>query len=584
MSDDSKTTTTNDNAMLFDDQPARIDGPKQPDVVDWYGLPIPNDDAATDNAQTSNDQPHHIDGPDHPGYSDDGLPMPIPDPIKGPASLSAHYGRCGLKVGDFVTTIVADDGVARTGSVIAVRRASGKNPDDDMIVVAQIPHGRFETQRRYLMPTIPPRGVLNDLGLLRDELEDARRLLERERRESEARLAEIERLKGVERQCGNLERRCEAYSRSIDEALETNKELREDVQERENIIANQGRAYSDARNELDHERTVCRNALAEGEAQRARAALWCAAAQDALDQMGEWRRAAGDEREANAKLIEERDAARHQSDLDLAIIREKGSTLTGFVEGLHALRPTPADAERIVEIPIINHRGEGRTMRLLAATCQLTHEPTEHYPRPSLKLTGFDVDRHALRTIEIGQTPCPPAAKPPMTLDDYACHVFRLINEEWSGMSWEVTRHVYDLPAIQGLKVRVGLKGDITGEMAVYLLPMAEHDGERDPQTGEPVVAWIAHVGKPGARLGECETYMTTCPLSAIYGAMRAFDARATPPAPPSTPTPATPSIESHPSDGVTIRMTSPDAVSSDVASMVAASMEADLSRIPDQQ
>lgn len=94
-----------------------------------------------------------------------------------------------------------------------------------------------------------------------------------------------------------------AKLREADEAI---KELREDVQARENIIANNGRAYGDVRRELDHERGVSREALESAEAQAKRGDLWQDAAHDALEQAKLWRERAQEERAACARIMDER--------------------------------------------------------------------------------------------------------------------------------------------------------------------------------------------------------------------------------------------------------------------------------------
>jgi hypothetical protein len=137
-------------------------------------------------------------------------------------------------------------------------------------------------------------------------------------------------------------------------------------EERDNMRANNRRLLDDARAENDH--------------------LWgkIAAAQARADV---WQRAL---HEALARVAELEGEQRKHSE----IVRD--------VERAHEMSEAQRNAETTC-IPITNHRGEQRIMRLATRTVRVHTAPTEHHPGDGLKITGWDVDRQAERTIEVAQ-------------------------------------------------------------------------------------------------------------------------------------------------------------------------------------
>lgn len=159
------------------------------------------------------------------------------------------------------------------------------------------------------------------------------------------------------------------------------------------------RAYEIERqkHEIAHIESREREALAEAAAQRERADVWQAAAQNALDQLARWRKQAIEEA-ARCKAI----AAAFHDEGRLRYADQ--SRLTGLLDGMDRAKGISAEeGARVAKLEIVNHKGERRVMQLLASTCLLHHEPTEHYPRRTLKVTGYDIDRAAMRTVEIAQ-------------------------------------------------------------------------------------------------------------------------------------------------------------------------------------
>lgn len=172
--------------------------------------------------------------------------------------------------------------------------------------------------------------------------------------------------------------------------------LEEIVDLRETI--EQGRRYADGlsrENEETHERWG--KACVTSEDQRERADVWQRSTQDALSQVAELRSVLKGERERNANLeraleSQYQDTKRHQGQLTML--------LRGLDEGASI---KANDASRLFCLPIVNHKGEHRVMRLLASSCRLHHEKDTRHPSSGPKITGYDVDRQALRTVEIEQ-------------------------------------------------------------------------------------------------------------------------------------------------------------------------------------
>lgn len=160
-------------------------------------------------------------------------------------------------------------------------------------------------------------------------------------------------------------------------------ERAEQVAHDENTAALRARLAA-AEEERDNMRANNRRMMDEARAENDR--LWgkIAAAQARADV---WQRAL---HEALARVAELESEQRKHSE----IVRD--------VQRAQEMSEAQRNAETTC-IPITNHRGERRIMRLATRTVRVHTAPTEHHPGDGLKITGWDVDRGAERTIEVAQ-------------------------------------------------------------------------------------------------------------------------------------------------------------------------------------
>lgn len=269
-----------------------------------------------------------------------------------------------------------------------------------------------ETEAAYLK-THGERYALNEQNIeLRAELAELEAELERRSKVSHEKYAALERDRDlVENAMREASARAQRNGDSLKAVLTREEALRAQlIALEEGAAASRNtarqvaqiahdRAYEIERqkHEIAHVESREREALAQAAAQRERADMWQAAAQDALDQMAHWRKQA----------IEEASRCKAIADMahdDQRLRYADQSRLTGLLDGMDRAKGiSPNDGARVAKLEIVNHRGERRVMQLLASTCRLHHEPTEHYPRRTLKVTGYDIDRAAMRTVEIAQ-------------------------------------------------------------------------------------------------------------------------------------------------------------------------------------
>lgn len=223
----------------------------------------------------------------------------------------------------------------------------------------------------------------------------------------------------------NTQRRLEVSQAREKEALETIRRLRKELEEYQHMLANTKRLNTDALDALNRERNVSREALESAEAQAKRGDIWQDAAHDALEQAKMWRERAEEERAACARIMDERQtwqrraeesSKAHTRDLselvrvrsELHMLREMQDATLCDAPGAHTAPsdPHPISNDRegdLFCLPIVNHRGEKRYMKLYATSCRVHHDTSDMYPDATPKLTGWDVGRMEWRTIEICQ-------------------------------------------------------------------------------------------------------------------------------------------------------------------------------------
>lgn len=225
----------------------------------------------------------------------------------------------------------------------------------------------------------------------------------------------------------DAQRRLEVSQAREKEALETIRRLRKELEEHQNMLANTKRLNADALNVLNFERNVSREALESAEAQAKRGDLWQDAAHDALEQAKLWRERAQEERAACARIMDERLTWQQRADEEGKAHRRTMSELVRVRNELSMLREiqdaelcdapdaastAPSGAHPVSNegregdlfcLPIVNHRGEKRYMKLYATSCRVHHDTSDLYPDPTPKITGWDVDRMEWRTVQVCQ-------------------------------------------------------------------------------------------------------------------------------------------------------------------------------------
>lgn len=482
-----------------------------------------------------------------------------------------------------------------TGRVIAINRLTGQRDHGLDLVQVQFEPGQRRTLRRELWELVAssPAVDLADqdpavaIGLLREEVEYGRTLLERERRESEARLAKIhesetrraELMDVIDKARGEAD----MYRGQADM-------YRRQVEEWQNRATNTERAHKHVCHERNELEVALKRSGERCEQERSRADVWQRAAEDALAQLKqerEWRVTAEGANELMQRRINDM-IQRHDAEVDHW--RTEANNARLFHNGVNKGAGI-ADDQRVVTLAITNHRGEVRPMHLLACTAIIHHQPTEHYPTDSLKLTAWDIDRNDWRTIEIAQAQ-PTARKDVHNLAsfDELAGTLREIQGAYPGFMWGINGEKHDLPVFFGKGVGGDEQGCLVHDHAIWLMAVAPWDGRRT-SAGEPIIAWMAHAGPMTARLHDCETHMSADPVAAIQGALARYEERisraaadiTTDQAPCSADGPMHPAPTVKIVEGMTLKVSS-GATSEDVAQRIVDCLRTDLNRDADQR